>query len=53
MKSEAEWRTFFQREEEKLGVGSLRFLANHAEIMCMIEAAENRYKNKRERGEKA
>lgn len=53
MKSEAEWKKFFRQEEETLGVGSPQFLANHAEIMRMIEAEENRNKNKRERRESA
>lgn len=50
MKGEDEWKEFFRQEAEKMDVGSSQFLANHVEIMCMIEAAKNLNNSKRKGG---
>lgn len=48
--NEDKWKKFFLQEEEKMDVGGSQFLANHEEIMSMIEAAKS--KRKRREGRK-
>lgn len=52
MKGEDEWKEFFRQEAEKMDVDSSQFLANHVEIMSMIEAVKKRNNSKRKKGGK-